>query len=152
MTTEQQQTTREILFGFFNEIGIISQLSSALFQRLLPEGVHVAHFAIMNHMVRLGDDRTPQQLASAMQVTKATMTHSLKVLEARAFISVGPDPVDGRGKRVKLTAIGRQFHADAIALLDKGLAPIAPKLLALALPQATAELRNVRQILDHFRD
>jgi len=145
-------SARDALFGFFNEIGIVSQLASAMLQRLLPDGVHVAHFAIINHMVRLGDDRTPQHLASAMQVTKATMTHSLKVLELRGFISVGPDPSDGRGKRVILTAQGRAFQEDAIAKLDEGLGPIAPQLLAFATPETTASLRGVRQILDRTRD
>ena len=55
------------IFEFFNEIGIISQLSSALFSRTLPDGLHVSHFSILNHMVRLGDGRTmtvDQQLST----------------------------------------------------------------------------------------
>lgn len=139
------------LFAFFNEIGIISQLSNALFTRILPDGVHVAHFAILNHMVRLGDDRTPQQLASAMQVTKPTMTHSLKVLESRGFISVHPDPDDGRAKRVRLTDPGRAFRDAAIVAVEAGFAPIAARLAALPIAETTDILRKVRTILDESR-
>ena len=68
------------VFGFFNEIGIVSQLASALFTRLIPLGLHLSHFIVLNHLARLGDGRTPLQIANALQVTKATMTHTLAVL------------------------------------------------------------------------
>lgn len=139
------------LFAFFNEIGIINQLASAFFTRLLPDGVHVAHFAILNHMARLGDDRTPQQLASAMQVTKATMTHSLQVLTARGFITLHPDPDDGRSKRVRLTDRGRAFRDAAIAAVETGFAPIAAQLAALPMAAVTETLRKVRIVLDESR-
>ena len=109
------------IFEFFNEIGIISQLSSALFSRTMPHGVHVAHFSILNHMVRLGDGRTPVQLASAFQLTKATMTHSLGVLEKAGFVRIEPNPQDGRSKLVHLTAEGRAFREEAIQSVRPGL-------------------------------
>ena len=56
------------IFGFFNEIGIVSQLSSALFMRLLPGGLHLSHFIVLNHLTRLGDGRTPLQIAAALPV------------------------------------------------------------------------------------
>ena len=70
----------KLVFQFFNEVGIIQQLSATLFNKRLPEGLHVSHFSVLNHMVRLGDGKTPLALANAFQVTKATMTHTLSTL------------------------------------------------------------------------
>jgi DNA-binding MarR family transcriptional regulator len=139
------------LFAFFNEVGIIHQLASALFLKVLPDGVHIAHFAILNHMVRLGDDRTPVQLASAMQVTKPTMTHSLKVLESRGFVAIRADATDRRSKRVLLTAAGRRFRDDAIAAIEAGLAGIADRLDDGTLPETVQRLRKIRRTLDEAR-
>ena len=103
------------VFAFFNEIGIIGQLSSSLFAKTLPDNVHPSHFSILNHLVRLGDGKTPIRIAEAMQVTKMTMTHSLKVLTEKGFIDVRPNPDDARGKLVFLTEMGRAFRDRAIA-------------------------------------
>ena len=139
------------LFAFFNEVGIIHQLASALFLKVLPDGVHIAHFAILNHMVRLGDNRTPAQLASAMQVTKPTMTHSLKVLGRRGFIAVRADATDGRAKRVVLTEAGRRFREEAIAALEAGMAGIADQLNDGSLLETVERLRRIRRVLDAAR-
>ncbi len=113
MNDQHDNESMEV-FGFFNEIGIINQLSTAILAQCLPDGVHPSHFSIVNHLVRTGDSKSPVRIAAAMQVTKNTMTHSLKVLEDRNFIRVDPDPADGRGKLVRLTDIGRAFRETAI--------------------------------------
>ena len=43
-----------LYFQMFNEIGIISQLSSNRLERVLPEGMSIAQFSLLNHLVRLG--------------------------------------------------------------------------------------------------
>lgn len=139
------------LFPFLNEIAIIHQLASALFVKALPHGVHISHFAILNHMVRLGDNRTPMELASAMQVTKATMSHSLKVLKARDFIAIHADPVDGRVKRIVMTQRGRQFREEAILALDAEMVEIAAQLDGEIMLKTIEHLRRVRRILDRAR-
>lgn len=103
------------MFTLFNEIGIISQLSSTAFERVLPHGLTQAQFTVLNHCVRLGDNKTPAQLASAFQVTRGTLTSTLQRLEAKGFIEVVPDAKDGRSKRVLLTPAGRGAAADSIA-------------------------------------
>ena len=78
---KEDQGNSDEVFGFFTEIGIINQLSTALFAKSLPNGVHPSHFSILNHLARRGDGTPPLRIASAMQVTKNTMTHSLNVLQ-----------------------------------------------------------------------
>lgn len=103
------------LFTLFNEIGIIHQLSSTAFERVLPHGLTQAQFTVLNHCVRLGDNKTPAQLASAFQVTRGTLTSTLQRLEAKGFVEIVPDAKDGRSKRVLLTPSGREAAAACIA-------------------------------------
>lgn len=146
--TQREETG---LWALLNEVGIVHQLASALFVKALPNGVHIAHFAILNHMVRLGDNRSPQQLASAMQVTKSTMSHSLKVLESRGLITITADAGDRRGKRVLLTDAGRRFRDQAIAALEEVLASLSLRLDTCRLAATVKGLRQVRQTLDVAR-
>ena len=121
MTTNQNPNKADPaeVFAFFTEIGIINQLSTAMLASALPDGVHPSHFAITNHLYRVGDGSTPVRIAAAMQVTKTTMSHSLKVLADRDLIRISPDPKDGRAKKVFLTLKGRAFRDDAIRRVSK---------------------------------
>ena len=141
-----------LIFGFFNEIGIVSQLGSALFTRLIPGGLHLSHFIVLNHLVRLGDGRTPVQIANALQVTKATMTHTLTVLTRHGFVEVVPNPDDGRSKLVRLTEAGRTFRDDAIARLAPALGFVADNLSVEDIGAVLPVLEKVRKLLDAERD
>ena len=80
-----------LVFVFFNEIGIIEQLARNLLERALPAGLKQPHFGVLNHLVRLGDDKSPLFLSRAFQVSNGTMTNTLQRLEARG------QQVPGRG-------------------------------------------------------
>jgi DNA-binding MarR family transcriptional regulator len=139
------------IFSFFNEIGIINQLSLVLFAKTLPCGVHPSHFAIVNHLVRTGDGKTPVRIANAMQITKATMTHSLRILEDRGFITVKPNPHDARGKIVLLTDAGRSFREAAIASAVSEFAPIFDSAQIERMSRIYEDLVELRKHLDENR-
>ncbi|WP_299507658.1 MarR family winged helix-turn-helix transcriptional regulator [uncultured Roseobacter sp.] len=139
------------VFGFFTEIGIINQLSTAMFAKSLPDGVHPSHFSILNHLARMGDGKTPMRIASAMQVTKNTMTHSLKVLQDRGYIDVQPDPEDGRGKRVYLTETGRTFREQAIALVSEEFRHVIGCDQRAIMRRIHGDLEQMRKHLDDNR-
>lgn len=141
-----------LVFGFFNEIGIVSQLASALFTRLIPLGLHLSHFIVLNHLARLGDGRTPLQIANALQVTKATMTHTLTVLGRHGFVAIEPHPTDRRSKLVMLTPEGRAFRDDAIARLAPAFQFVIDSVSADELLAALPVLEKVRKLLDAERD
>ena len=95
-------------FELFNEIGIINQLSTTMFERVLPKGMTQAQFTVLNHFVRLGhQERSPAQLAFAFQVTRPTMTSTLTRMERAGLIAIrrarkarlayGKGPRDARG-------------------------------------------------------
>lgn len=148
--SEDKKTAAEV-FGFFTEVGIINQLSTAMLAKSLPDGVHPSHFSILNHLVHRGDGKSPVRIASAMQVTKNTMTHSLKVLQDRGYINVKPDPEDGRGKLVYLTDVGRTFRNQAIENVSEVFGHvIGPDQLAI-MRRTCADLEEMRKHLDQNR-
>lgn len=144
--------TQKRLFEFFNEIGIIHQLATSVFNQHLPDGLHMSHFIVLNHLTRLGDGRTPVRIAKAIQVTKATITHTLGVLEKRGFISIRPNPDDGRSKLVFLTQTGAQFRQKAIGSLLPAFETFSRELNLEDMQEAIPTLRQVRQVLDENRD
>ena len=140
------------LFGFFNEIGIINQLSSALLQKRLPDGVTVAQFSILNHLIRVGDGQTPLAVATAFQVPKTTMTHSLAGLERRGLVEMRANPEDGRSKCVWLTNAGRSFRDRAIGALAADARRLSEALDFAEIDATTPALERVRKALDADRD
>lgn len=141
----------QLLFRLLNEIGIIDQLSSTAFDRLLPHGLTRAQFTVLNHCMRLGDNKTPAQLAARFQVTRGTITSTLARLEEKGFIRIEPDAVDGRSKRVMLTRKGRAARDDAVRaalpFLSEATDAIPRDMVERMLPQ----LELVRAWLDQNR-
>jgi DNA-binding MarR family transcriptional regulator len=129
----------QLLFRLLNEIGIIDQLAATAFERLLPHGLTRAQFAVLNHCTRMGDNKTPAQLASILQVTRGTMTSTLARLEEKKFIHLEPDAVDGRSKRVMLTRTGRAARDDcvraALPFLAEATGVIPRDMVERMLPQ-----------------
>lgn len=141
-----------VFFSFFNEIGIIAQLSAKLFERSLPEGFLVSHFAVLNHLVRLGDRRTPLAIARAFQVPKTTMTHTLSGLERAGLIRFAPNPDDGRSKCVVLTDDGRRFRDEAVARLRPAVSEMTRHVPRVRVADALPVLAEIRDYLDRERD
>jgi DNA-binding MarR family transcriptional regulator len=147
----EKKTRKQLLFQVLNEIGIIQQLATTEFNRRLPEGLHVSHFSVINHLCRLGDGRTPLRLARAFQVTKATMTNTLTRLSARGLIEIRDNPADGRSKLVFLTSKGRAFQKRAIAALEPVLELMDRNLDLEKIIQMRPTLQELREFLDSNR-
>jgi DNA-binding MarR family transcriptional regulator len=144
--------TLSTYFSFFNEIGIIEQLSRALLERQLPDGLLVPHFSVLNHLIRVKDGQTPLALARAFQVPKTTMTHTLSGLTSRDLVELRPNPKDGRSKCVWITEKGRTFRNEAIASLAPDVDRMAEQFPADGVARLTPELARIREYLDKARD
>ena len=145
------EASDNIAFAAFNEIGIIAQLAGTLFERAMPEGMTLAQFTVLNHFVRLGGRRRPSDLASAFQVTRATMTSTLGRLEAKGLVAVVADETDGRGRQVSLTEAGRAMREACIAALAPQLAALEGEIGRQAFKAVLPHLRVVRTALDEMR-
>jgi len=141
-----------LCFRLLNEIGIIAQLSRTLFEKRLPDGLTVPHFSVLNHLVRLGDAKTPRELARAFQVPKTTMTHTLAGLEARGYMRWAPNPSDGRSKLVMLTPEGVQFRDEAILSLCPDIADLMDRVPLEEIERLLPGLEALRAELDAMRD
>lgn len=138
-------------FTLFNEIGIINQLAGTRFQRALPTDLSQAAFSVLNNFVRLGGTRTPSQLAAAFEVTRGAMTNTLARLEAMGCVRIAPDPDDGRGKVVSITAKGRRVRESAIADAEAAFADIVGKLDPTEVDVLIPKLQRLRALLDRSR-
>jgi len=152
MTENSTETGLAMAFRLFNEIGIIAQLSGNAFEKAMPQGMTLPQFTVLNHLTRLGGNRTPLQIANAMQVTKGTMTNTLQHLERGGYIFVTPDPNDGRSKRIDISVAGREMHQRAIVAIEPMLAQVA-SLFPIERVEATLPvLAELRSWLDKARD
>jgi DNA-binding MarR family transcriptional regulator len=148
VTMPHQQT----LFQVFNEIGIIAQLSQNGFERVMPMGMTLAQFTVLNHFVRLGDGKSPVDLARAFQVTKPTMSSTLSRLADKGFILIRNDEKDGRAKRVFITQSGRDMREACITALEPELEKLIPALDIPAMAEFLKHLSHLRSVLDNQRD
>lgn len=140
-----------LYFNLLKEIGIISQLSSNRLERLLPHGLTVSQFSVLGNLVRVKNPNSPSALAAAFQVTKGAMTNTLQKLEAAGFVTIEPDPLDGRGKVVSITAAGRRAQDDGIAATGPGLAGLFGVISLEEVKMVTPVLERVRKYLDENR-
>ncbi len=137
----------------FNEIGIIAQLSGAAFERVLPDGLSLAGFSVLNHFVRLKREaERPTQLARNFQVAKSAMTNTLQRLEAAGYITFAPDPEDGRGKIARITPAGRAVREASIKRLQPMLGEFLAAFPASELRRILPTLTRLRAALDAARD
>ena len=140
-----------VAFRVMNEIGIIDQLGTTMFEREMPHGLTLPQFIVLNHFVRLGGERTPHALADAMQVTKATMTSTLHRLTSKGFVSTTPDAHDGRSKRIAITPLGSQARDEAINAMAHHLSEMSSEIGIAEFEAALPFLVRLRTFLDKRR-
>lgn len=140
-----------VVFSFFNEIGIIAQLSSNAFDRSLPDDLNQSQFSVLNWFVRVDSIATPGRLATAFMVTRGAMTNTLKKLAEKGYVSIKPDKSSGRQKNVTLTRKGRQARENALKQATPLLAEIAGQFSISAMKQQLDGLQPIRKYLDENR-
>ena len=151
-TTTPAPPTFGTAFEYFNEIGIIAQLTSNQLQRSMPYGLNQSQFAVLNWFIRVDQQATPGRLANAFQVTRGAMTNTLGKLEGKGFVRIDPDPQSGRSKIVRLTPAGRKARKKAISATHQSMAAFLEAFPDATLEQALPMLRSVRAFLDAARD
>jgi DNA-binding MarR family transcriptional regulator len=139
-------------YRFFNEIGIVAQLSSNQMQRNMPHGLTLSQFSVLNWFVRVDDFATPGRLTRAFQVTKGAMTNTLGKLVGKGFVTIEPDPESGRRKIVRLTSAGRSARDEAIVASRSNLLELLAQFPIERVRSALPFLAEVRAYLDAARD
>lgn len=145
-------SSRHTLFSFFNEVGIIAQLSRAAMEARLPKGLTLPHFSVINHLIRVKDGQTPLALAKAFQVPKTTMTHTLSGLIDHGFVDIRPNPKDGRSKTIWLTEDGKTFREEAIQSIAPDMAALKAAVPEEKIAEVLPLLAEIRAYMDAARD
>jgi DNA-binding MarR family transcriptional regulator len=140
--------TEDIAVALFGELFIADQLARNRIGRALPRGMELSHFAVLNHLARVGEERTPAQLARAFHVTRGAMTNTLARLEWAGHIHVRPDWDDARRKFVSISPAGRAARDAAVQavapMIARAVAEIGPDRVRAVLPV----LRDLRMRLE----
>ncbi|WP_426954855.1 MarR family winged helix-turn-helix transcriptional regulator [Muricoccus radiodurans] len=102
-----------------------AQVYGQLAGRGFPD-IRPAHSAVFRFIAPAGS--RVSELAERAQMTKQSMSYLVEALAGGGYVTVGPDPEDGRAKRVRLTARGRAVSEALVALSRKVEAGFAARL------------------------
>ena len=146
MSTEKADDIAVALFG---ELFMADQLARNRISRVLPKGMELSHFSVLNHLARVGDERTPAQLAKSFHVTRGAMTNTLAKLEWAGHVHIRPDWEDARQKFVAISPSGQAAREAALA----GVVPlIAEVVQAIGAERVRALLPVLRELRIRLED
>src|SRR6056297_3613781 len=131
--------------ALFREILTDEQLIRNRLSRVLPKGMEISHFSVLNHLARSGGERSPAQLAKSFHVTRGAMTNTLSKLEWAGYVHIRPDWDDARRKMVAISPAGRQAR-------DAAIAAITPMITELVRDVGEDRVRGVLPVLRGLRD
>lgn len=140
-------TADTLSVALFGELFMADQLARTRLSKVLPKGMELSHFSVLNHLARLGEERSPAQLAQSFHVTRGAMSNTLNKLEWAGHVHIRPDWDDARRKMVSVSPSGRRARAAAIAALSPMIADLVDDIGAERVRAALPVLRALRQKL-----
>ncbi len=141
-----------LVFTLFNEIGIIDQLATSRFARVLAPELTPSEFSVLNHFVRLPGEKSPTRLAKAFQMTKPSMTAILGKLERKAYVEIRASETDRRRKIVTITDAGKAARARGIAAMAPLAGIVLDQMEISQLEKILPTLQALRELLDAERN
>lgn len=143
------ETKDSLAVALLSEIFMADQLARSKLSRVLPKGMELSHFSVLNHLSRAGGERTPAQLARSFHVTRGAMTNTLSKLERAGHIHIRPDWEDARQKFVTVSPAGRAARDAALAAITPLVAEVVERI---GSEQVRAALPVLRQVREQFGD
>jgi DNA-binding MarR family transcriptional regulator len=134
----------DIAVALFSELFIADQLARSRIARVLPGGMELSQFSVLNHLAGVHEERSPAQLARAFHVTRGAMTNTLAKLEWAGHVHIRPDWDDARRKFVAISPSGR-------AVRDAAVQAILPLIGDIVQSLGEPKLRIVLPILRELR-
>jgi DNA-binding MarR family transcriptional regulator len=141
MTAEKSD---EIAVALFGELFMAGQLARNRVSKVLPKGMELSHFSVLNHLARINDERTPAQLARSFHVTRGAMTNTLSKLEWAGHVHIRPDWEDARQKFVAISPSGRAARDSAVAAVVPLIGDVVQGLGAERVRALLSVLREMR--------
>lgn len=128
----------------FSEVFMMDQLARSRLSKVLPKGMELSQFSVLNHLAHVADERTPAQLAATFHVTRGAMTNTLSKLAWAGHVHIRPDWDDARRKFVSISPAGR-------AARDAALSSIAPVIGGVVSAVGADKVRAALPILRELR-
>lgn len=144
--SETRAVDDALAVALFSELFVADQLARSRVAKVLPKGMELSHFSVLNLLAR-GGERSPAELARAFNVTRGAMTNTIGKLEWAGYVHVRPDWDDARRKFVSISPAGikaRDAAYSAITpILDEAVDAIGRDKVRAALPV----IRELRRLL-----
>ena len=133
--------------ALFSELLMADQLARNRLSKVLPKGMELSHFGVLNLLVRQQVELSPADLARAFHVTRGAMTNTLAKLEWAGYVHVRPDWDDARRKMVAISPAGRAARDAALAAITPLIDGAVQTLGENSVRQTIPVLRALRQRL-----
>ncbi len=107
-----------VAIALFSEVIAADQMIRNRLSKVLPKGMELSHFSVLNHLARYEGERSPAQLAQTFGVTRGAMTNTLSKLEWAGYVHIRPDWDDARRKMVAISPAGRAAREQALSAIE----------------------------------
>lgn len=131
--------------SLFGEILALDQLVRARLAKVLPKGMELSHFSVLNQLSHTKIERTPAQIAKSFRVTRGAITNTLNKLELSGYIHVRPDWDDARRKMVSISPAGVVARNNALAAVTPIINELISEMGEERLKAIVPILRDLRQ-------
>lgn len=98
----------------FSELLAADHVMRNRLARVLPKGMEISHFSVLNYLAWQKEESSPARLAERFGVTRGAMTNTLNKLEWSGYVHVRPDWDDARRKMVGISPAGRLARDSAV--------------------------------------
>ena len=142
------EKTEDLAIALFGELFTADQLARNRISKVLPKGMELSHFGVLNHLARIQEERTPAQLARSFHVTRGAMTNTLAKLEWAGHVHIRPDWDDARRKFVAISPAGRSARDAAVQAIAPLIAEVVQTLGADRVRAVLPVLRELRTKLE----
>ena len=132
----------------FGEILALDQLVRNRLAKVLPKGMELSHFSVLNQLSHTKIERTPAQIARSFRVTRGAITNTLNKLELSGYIHVRPDWEDARRKMVSISPAGMVARNNALTAVTPIIEDLARDIGEERLKAIVPILRELRQKLE----
>jgi DNA-binding MarR family transcriptional regulator len=139
-----KEEPNSLAISLFSEVLAADQMVRAQLSRVLPKGMEISHFSVLNNLATYPGERTPAQLAEVFHVTRGAMTNTLSKLEWAGYIHIRPDWDDARRKLVAISPAGRLAR-------DQAVGSITPVINRVVEEMGDAKVRAALPILRELR-
>lgn len=135
---------QNLAITLFSELLTLDQLARMSIARVLPKGMELSHFSVLNHLAHAGAEKSPGQLARNFHLTRGAMTNTLTKLEWAGWVHVRPDWDDARKKMVSISPAG-------LAARDAAIEAIAPLISDAVGAVGEEKVRSTLPVLRELR-